>query len=51
MSTLDREKGRFRTYLLTALRNFAVKCADHDKAGKRGGGRVMVSLNGVCGFN
>lgn len=38
------EKGRFRTYLLTGLRNFTIKQALRDKAAKRGGGRVFVPL-------
>jgi RNA polymerase sigma-70 factor (ECF subfamily) len=32
------EKGRFRTFLLTSLRNFVIKQALRDKALKRGGG-------------
>ena len=34
------EKGRFRTFLLTSLRDFVIKQALHDKALKRGGGQV-----------
>ena len=33
------EKGRFRTFLLTSLRNFVIKQALRDRAVKRGGGR------------
>lgn len=39
------EKGRFRTFLLTALRNFVIKQALRDKAIKRGGGQVAISIN------
>src|SRR5215212_4552422 len=39
------EKGRFRTFLLTGLRNFTIKQALHDKALKRGGGRPTLSIN------
>src|ERR1051325_10367364 len=39
------EKGRFRTFLLTALRNFTIKQALHDKALKRGGGQTALSIN------
>jgi len=39
------EKGRFRTFLLTALRNFTIKQALHDKALKRGGGQIPISFN------
>ncbi len=39
------EKGRFRTFLLTSLRNFVIKQALRDKALKRGGGQVAISLD------
>ena len=39
------EKGRFRTFLLTSLRNFVIKQALRDKALKRGGGHVPISIN------
>jgi RNA polymerase sigma-70 factor (ECF subfamily) len=39
------EKGRFRTFLLTSLRNFVIKQALRDKALKRGGGQVSISIN------
>jgi RNA polymerase sigma factor (sigma-70 family) len=39
------EKGRFRTFLLTGLRNFTIKQALHDKALKRGGGKPPLSIN------
>jgi len=48
------EKGRFRTFLLTSLRNFVVKQALRDKALKRGGGQAGISIDGdaaerLCG--
>jgi RNA polymerase sigma-70 factor (ECF subfamily) len=39
------EKGRFRTFLLTALRNFTIKQALHEKALKRGGGQIPISFD------
>jgi RNA polymerase sigma factor (sigma-70 family) len=39
------EKGRFRTFLLTSLRNFVIKQALREKAFKRGGGVVAVSID------
>jgi len=39
------EKGRFRTFLLTGLRNFTIKRALHEKALKRGGNRPVLSIN------
>ena len=41
----DPERGRFRTFLLTAFRNHCSKRRDHDRAQKRGGGRPLVSLD------
>jgi RNA polymerase sigma factor (sigma-70 family) len=39
------EKGRFRTFLLTSLRNFVIKHALHCKALKRGGGHITISID------
>ena len=39
------EKGRFRTFLLVSLRNFTIKQALRDKALKRGGGQIPISIN------
>src|SRR5215216_4202653 len=40
MATARPERGRFRTFLLTALRNFLTKEWHRDHAAKRGGGTV-----------
>lgn len=45
LSGVGPEKGRFRTFLLTSLRNFVIKQALRDKALKRGGGQVPVAIN------
>lgn len=39
------EKGRFRTFLLAALRNFTIKQALHQKALKRGGGKALIAFD------
>jgi RNA polymerase sigma factor (sigma-70 family) len=39
------EKGRFRTFLLVSLRNFVIKQALHEKALKRGAGRVAIPFD------
>jgi RNA polymerase sigma-70 factor (ECF subfamily) len=39
------EKGRFRTFLLTALRNFLISRARREQAQKRGGGKPLVCLD------
>jgi RNA polymerase sigma factor (sigma-70 family) len=41
----DRAKGRFRTFLLTALSRFLANEWDHARAQKRGGGAVAVPLD------
>src|SRR6185295_8090486 len=37
--------GKFRSYLLTTLRNFLADASDHARALKRGGGRATVGLD------
>ena len=39
------EKGRFRSFLITCLNHFIADVADHDRAQKRGGGGVPLSLD------
>lgn len=41
----DPERGRFRTFLLTAFRNHLSNERDKERALKRGGGRTPVSLD------
>jgi RNA polymerase sigma factor (sigma-70 family) len=41
----DRAKGRFRSFLLTALNRFLANEWDHARAKKRGGGEVAVPLD------
>lgn len=38
--------GRFRTFLLTAVRHFLSNQADYDRAAKRGGGQAHVHTPG-----
>jgi len=40
-----REKGRFRTFLIMALKRFLANEWDHDRAQKRGGGQPHLSLD------
>ncbi len=40
----DRERGRFRALLRSALRNFLIEQHEHAHAAKRGGGRVLEAL-------
>jgi RNA polymerase sigma-70 factor (ECF subfamily) len=41
----DRERGRFRSFLLSAFKNFAANERAHQTAAKRGGGKAVVSLD------
>lgn len=41
----QRERGRFRSWLLTVLRSFLLDEWDHSRAQKRGGGRAAFSLD------
>ena len=43
LARADRERGRFRTFLLTAINNFLYNEHDRATALKRGGGREIVS--------
>jgi len=38
-------KGKFRTFLLVSLNHFLSDERDHARAGKRGGGKVIISLD------
>jgi DNA-directed RNA polymerase specialized sigma24 family protein len=41
----DRRMGKFRSFLLAALKNFLANAYDHSQAFKRGGGCEFVSLD------
>ncbi len=41
----DATKGRFRTFLLTAVTRFLANAYEREQAGKRGGGQVPVALD------
>ncbi len=45
LGNLDRTRGRFRTYLLGAVKHFLADRHDHDQAARRGGGHIPQSLN------
>jgi len=47
LDRVDPARGRFRSWLLTCLRNFLADQADHDGAAKRGGGAALFSLEGA----
>ena len=47
LGKVDADRGRFRTFLLHALRNYMSDVRDFETAQKRGNGRVIVSLDVV----
>jgi len=46
--TVDSRKGKFRTFLLAALTHFLSNERDYVQAAKRGGGRIIVSLDTIA---
>lgn len=42
---VDRERGKFRTFLIVALRHFLADEHDRERAQKRGGGETVLSLD------
>lgn len=45
----DPERGRFRTFLLGAVKHFLADMSDRAGAAKRGGGQAVVSIESLCG--
>ena len=45
LKSVDREKGKFRTFLCVALRNYMADENDRARAQKRGGGKSPLSLD------
>ena len=45
LSQVQREKGKFRSFLLAALKHFLADEWDKARAQKRGGGKRLVSLD------
>jgi RNA polymerase sigma factor (sigma-70 family) len=45
LAQADRERGRFRTFLIAAFRHHASKERERERAQKRGGGRAPLSLD------
>lgn len=45
LGAVEREKGKFRSFLLAALNHFLANERDRVNAAKRGGGKALVSLD------
>ena len=48
LAAADRERGRFRTFLLTACEHFLLNERDRSRALKRGGGQELLSIDVVA---
>lgn len=51
LAGVDREKGRFRSFLLASLKNFLANEWDKAKAQKRGGKYVLISIDAALAEN
>ena len=47
LADVDRRKGKFRSFLLAALKHFLSDQRDRDRAQKRGGGQIVLSLDSL----
>src|SRR5579872_382409 len=45
LNGVEREKGKFRSFLLTAMTHFLANERDRANAVKRGGGKALISLD------
>ena len=45
LASVDRAKGRFRSFLMAACSHYLANQSDHDRAKKRGGGRATISID------
>jgi RNA polymerase sigma-70 factor (ECF subfamily) len=45
LEDVERERGRFRAFLLAAMKHFLANARDHARAAKRGGGFTMLPLD------
>lgn len=44
LTRVDPSKGKFRSFLMAACSNYLANCRDHERARKRGGGRICIQL-------
>ncbi len=49
LGAVDRERGRFRSYVLGAVKHFLADARDYDRRAKRGGGQTHESLESETG--
>ena len=49
LDTVEPERGRFRSFLLGAVKHFLADQRDHERAQRRGGGQTLESLESATG--
>jgi RNA polymerase sigma-70 factor (ECF subfamily) len=47
LADVDRSKGRFRAFLIAALKHFLSDCRDRERAARRGGGKTILHLDAL----
>jgi RNA polymerase sigma-70 factor (ECF subfamily) len=47
LASVDRQKGKFRSFLMAACAHYLANQSDHDRAQKRGGGRAPISIDQI----
>jgi RNA polymerase sigma-70 factor (ECF subfamily) len=47
LATVDRDKGKFRSFLLASVKNFLANEWDKSQSQKRGGGQTLVALDAM----
>jgi DNA-directed RNA polymerase specialized sigma24 family protein len=48
LAAVERSKGKFRSFLMAACTHYLANQAHHDRARKRGGGRVPISIDALA---
>ncbi len=46
LATVDRRKGKFRSFLMASCAHYLANQRDHERAKKRGGDRISISIDG-----
>ena len=49
LTSVDKEKGRFRSFMLASIKHYVAKQRVRDQAQKRGGGRKQLSIDFAAG--
>jgi RNA polymerase sigma-70 factor (ECF subfamily) len=47
LASVDRSKGRLRSFLMASCTHYLANRHDHDRAAKRGGGRTLATIDGL----